>query len=176
MENKEFEKLLLKTSFCCLAADGKIDVREIALLKAVFSKKEQYKDLNFDEKINSFIKNYNEKGKVFFTFYFDLLKESNLSEEEELSIIDIAIKTIKADEQIEYSEIKFFKNIRHRLSISDEKILASYPDIEMFLEEDIETESILDKITSQFLDSIELPQFDLIRIDSSLLDNLKKDE
>jgi transcriptional regulator with XRE-family HTH domain len=33
---------------------------------------------------------------------------------------------------IEYSEIKFFKNIRHRLKINDENIMAVFPNIEQF--------------------------------------------
>jgi len=176
MDKLEFDKLLLKTAFCCLASDGNIDKREIELLKSIFANKEQYIGMNFNDKINSFIKLYNEKGKGFFSFYFDLLKESTLTENEELAVIDIALKTIKADEQIEYSEIKFFKNIRHRLKISDENILAVFPDIEQFLEEDIVTESFLDKITSQYLEAADLPQFALITMDTSSLDDLKKDE
>jgi uncharacterized tellurite resistance protein B-like protein len=163
MDKIEFDKLLLKTAFCCLASDGNIDQREVSLLKAVFAEKEHYNDLNFEEKLNSFIKIYNEKGKQFFTFYFDLLKESNLTEDEELTLIDIAIKTINADELIEYSEIKFFKIIRHNLKISDEKILAVFPDIEQFLEKDIITESYLEKITNQYLAVAELPKFELLK-------------
>ena len=176
MEKIEFEKILLQTAFCCLASDGNVDEREISLLKSVFSEKEQYKDLNFDEKINSFIKNYKEKGKQFFFFYFDLLRDSDLNEEEELSIINIAIKTIKADELIEYSEIKFFKIIRHNLKISDEKILAVFPDIEQFLEKDIITESYLEKITNQYLDVAELPKFELISFVSDLPNEIKNDK
>jgi hypothetical protein len=81
---------------------------------------------------------------------------------------------MKADEQIEYSEIKFFKNIRHRLKVSDENILAAFPDIEQFLEEDIVTESFLGKITSQYLEAADLPQFELIRIDTSSPEDLEK--
>ena len=72
-----------------------------------------------------------------------------------------------------YAEIKFFKNIRHRLKISDENILAVFPDIEQFLEEDIMTKSFLDKITDQYLQSVELPQFELIRINANSLEDLK---
>jgi hypothetical protein len=74
------------------------------------------------------------------------------------------VQTIKADELIEYAEIKFFKVIRNNLKISVEKILAVYPDIESWLEEDISTESKLDKLMKQYFDSAELPQFDLITI------------
>ena len=73
---------------------------------------------------------------------------------------------------IKYNKIKFFKNIRHRLKISDKNILTVFPDIEQFLEEDIVTESFLNKITNQYLEAAELPQFDLISLDTSSLEDL----
>lgn len=177
METISFDKLLLKTAFCCMASDGNVDKREIALIKSMCENSPLFKDFNFQEEINILVNKINTRGKEFITYYFELLKETSLTEQEELTLIDFAIQTIKADEQIEYSEIKFFKNIRHRLAISDEKILASFSDIEMFLEEDIATESILDKITSQYLDSAELPQFELIvSSNASSNDESKKDE
>lgn len=174
METIAFDKLLLKTAFCCMASDGNIDKREIALIKSMCETSPLFKDYNFQEEINILVNKINTRGKEFIKYYFELLKETSLTEQEELTLIDFAIQTIKADEQIEYSEIKFFKNIRHRLKISDEKILASFPDIEMFLEEDIETESILDKITSQYLDSAELPQFELIVSSEAISNNESK--
>jgi len=86
-------------------------------------------------------------------------------------LIDFAIQTIKADEQLEYSEIKFFKNIRMRLRISDETILNAYPDIEMLLEKDIITDFSLNKLTTQFLYDYKLPQFEPISIIKSSSDN-----
>lgn len=166
MDTITFDKLLLTTAFCCMAADGDIDKREIALIKSMCDKSPLFKDLNFHEEINTLVSKINEQGKEFISYYFDQLKTSTLSEQEELALIDFAIQTIMADEEVEYSEIKFFKNIRHRLKVSDEKILASFPDIEQFLEEDIVTESFLDKITSQYLDLAELPQFEMVSIDT----------
>ena len=100
-----------------------------------------------------------------------------MTEQEELTLIDFAINIIKADDQIEDSEIKFFKVIRHNLKISDEKVLAVYPDIEQFLEQDIITESYLGKITNQYLETAELPQFELIHsFDTGSLDKLNKDK
>ena len=176
METISFDKLLIKTAFCCMASDGNIDKREIALIKSMCEKSPLFKDFNFQEEINSLVNKINTRGKEFISYYFDLLGKSTLTEQEELTLIDFAIQTIKADEQIEYSEIKFFKNIRHRLKVSDDSILAVFPDIEQFLEEDIVTESFLDKITNQYLEAAQLPQFELISIDTSSLDDLKKDE
>ncbi len=169
METITFDKLLLKTAFCCLACDGNIDSREVELLKSVFSTNPLYSDSNFEEKLNAFIQKYNEKGKEFFAFYFDLLNQYDLSEQEELMIIDIAIKTIKADEEIQYTEIKFFKSIRSKLKVSDEVILNAYPDIDNFLEEDISIETTLSNITDKYFEIAELPKFDLISIDTTSL-------
>lgn len=176
MDTISFDKLLLKSAFCCMASDGHIDNREIAFIKSMCEQSPLFKDFNFQEEINSLVNKINTRGKEFISYYFDLLEKSSLTEKEELTLIDFSIQTIKADEQIEYSEIKFFKNIRHRLKISDENILAVFPEIEQFLEEDIVTESFLDKITNQYLEMAEFPQFQLINIDTSSLEDLMKDE
>ena len=172
MDTISFDKLLFKTAFCCMACDGNIAQQEIAVIKSVCEKSPVLKYLNFEEEINSLISETNYKGKNFINEFFNALRSTDLSEEEELTLIDFAIQVIKADEHIEYSEIKFFKNIRYRLKVSDEKILERFPDIEQYLEQDIITDGFLDKITSQYFEAIELPQFDLI----SIADNSQDDK
>jgi hypothetical protein len=120
--------------------------------------------------MNKYVSEINTDSKKFIKSYFKTLENSDLSEQEEFILIDIAIKVIKADNIIQYSEIKFFKNIRHRLKVSDEKIIEHFSDveeIELFLGDDIVTESFLDKITSQYLDAIELPTFELFTLPSA---------
>ena len=170
METITFDKLLLKTAFCCMASDGNIDKREIALIKSMCEKSPIFVEFNFKKEINELVKKLNTRGKEFISYYFDLLKNTTLSESEELTLIDFAINTIKADDLIEYAEIKFFKVIRHNLKISDEKILTVYPEIESWLEDDIVTESYLDKITKQYFEMTELPQFDLLLTDLDSID------
>jgi len=162
METISFDKLLLKTAFCCMAADGNIDKREIALIKTMCANSPLFTNFNFEEEINILVTKLNSRGKEFISYYFDLLKNTSLTEQEELTLIDFAVKIIHADGVDEYSEIKFFKIIRHNLKITDEKIIASYPEIESWLEQDIITESYLDTITNQYLNLAELPQFELI--------------
>lgn len=38
MDTIPFDKLLLKTTFCCMASDGNIDKREVALIKSLCEK------------------------------------------------------------------------------------------------------------------------------------------
>lgn len=159
-----FVKLLLKSAFCCMAADGKIDNREITIIKSLCENSPLFINFNFQEEINLLVEQINIEGKSFLASYFNSLKKAQLTEEEELNLIDFAIKIIKSDDQVEYSEIKFFKNIQHRLNVSKEKILERFPDAEQFLEDDIITDNFLENITSQYFQVLELPQFDLISI------------
>lgn len=169
MEAINFEQLLLKTAFCCMTSDGDIDKREISTIETLCKKSELFNDFNFQETINHLVNQINANSKYFIQEYFDILSNAKLSENEELSVIDFALKTIYADDEVEYLEVKFFKNIRHRLSVSNEKIIetykSEYPEIEDFLEEDIKTDNFLDKITNEFFAISELPKFDNIIIE-----------
>ena len=164
MDTINFDKLLLKTAFCCMASDGDIDPREVTLIQSMCAESPLFKEFNFEDEMNALVEQINAKGKEFITEFFTLLGNSTLTQEEELLLIDFAIKTIYADDVVEYAEIKFFKVIRHNLKASDEVILAKFPDIEQFLQADIVTESYLEKITKQYLKTADLPQFDAISI------------
>jgi uncharacterized tellurite resistance protein B-like protein len=168
MDTILFDKLLLTSAFCCMASDGHIDNREIALIKAMCENSPLFKDFNFQDEINTLVEKINADGKAYIQQYFELLEKTQLTELQELTLIDFAIQTIKADDQIEYTEIKFFKNIRYRLKVSNETILNTYPDIEFFLENDIITPTFLDKATKQYFEAAELPQFELIKLSDTL--------
>ena len=147
-----------------MASDGNIDKKEVALIKKMCSKSPLFKNFDFKEEINSLVNRLNDNGKDFINYYFGLLNVANLSIEEELTLIDFAVNTIKADELIEYSEIKFFKVIRHNLKVSDEQILDAFPEIESWLEDDIIAVSNIDKLINQYFEAAELPQFELITL------------
>jgi uncharacterized tellurite resistance protein B-like protein len=169
MDITAFKNIMFQTGFLCMTCDGDIDDREVADLLSICEKLPLFDNFDFQTEVNILIRKLNEQGKIFQKSYFDLLKKCSLTEDEELSLIDIAIRIIKADEIIKYPEIKFFKNIRHRLKVSNDKIAEQFPDFEQYLEEDIATESLLDIITSQYFDIADLPQFGDISIDTSLL-------
>lgn len=129
--------MYLKTIFCCISCDGDIAKEEIALVKDITDNQDVFGDLNVESVINGYIETINTKGLSFLNQYLRELASQELSVEEQLKIVDLSLLAIYADNKIEYSEIKFFKKIRSRLSLSDEEILDKYPDIEDFLLPDI---------------------------------------
>lgn len=133
----EKEILYLKTLFCCSACDGEIAQEEIDLIKSLVSNSTLFSGLKVESMLNNWVHELNEKGTIFLSSYLDSIKEYGLTDEEQLQIVRLAIEMIEADNQILYSEVKFFKRIRQKLSISDDKILEQHPDKEDFLLPDI---------------------------------------
>ena len=131
------QDLFLKTVFACMACDGDIATEEIALVKQFTEQSELFSTINVESQLNDYVKQINEQGKKFLSGYLSDIANSELTENEEMEIVRIAIQTIEADNKIEYSEISFFKKIRQRLNVSDETILTEFPDKEDYLLPDI---------------------------------------
>lgn len=163
MEKNTLDKLLLKTAFCCMASDGEIDKKEVTIIENLCKNLSLFENYDVNSELNNYINQINENGKEFIDEYFSAFKSLNLSEDDELMILDFALKTIKADHLINYSEIKFFKIIRKHLKLSDSKILELHPDIEDYLEDDIVDKSPLKKITEHYLNKLDLPTFEKIK-------------
>ncbi len=161
MDALKFNRLLLKTAFACMACDGDIDQREVLLIKKLHVDNHVFGDLDLTSELDVLTHRINEDGNGFFADFFEELTSAELSQEEELKLIEIGIKTIKADEKVEYSEIKFFKLIRSKLSIPDKPILEKYPDFEEYLEKDIMSDSYLSQFRANFLGINNLNSIDL---------------
>lgn len=174
METLHFNKLLLKTAFSCMACDGDIDKREVKLIKQLQKEHKTFGEIDINAELDTLLLAINKDGHQFLKGYFNELTTTELTEANELKLIEVAIDTIKADEKVEYSEIKFFKVIRSKLKIDNEPILEKHPDFEDYLEQDIITDSYLSRLQDDFFDTHISNEFELIsEIDDDILDNLK---
>jgi hypothetical protein len=175
MERMSFNKLLLKTAFSCMACDGDIDKREVALIKSMHNNLKVFGDIDIEKELDDLLLAINHDGQMFLKGFFNEITTNEFTEEEELKLIEAAIDTIKADEKVEYSEIKFFKVIRSKLKIENDPILEIHPDFEEYLEQDILSDSYLARLQDDFFDTHKSMQFEQIRsIDENVLKNLKE--
>ena len=167
----EINELLLKTAFACMSCDGDIAPEEIELIKNMFHGKKLFGDIDIDKRLKEFANEINVKGKEFLKNYLNILKEATLTEEEEIDIANVAIQTIRIDNQIMYSEIKFFKIIRSNLkSVSDETLLEKIDGIdENYLAQDIRNDYIY--IYDDYFNSVEITKFNNIQ---TILENGKE--
>ena len=151
------EELYLKTIFCCIACDGDIATEEVDMVKDLCAKDNIFHDVDSEKYLNSWISEINEQGGMFLQSYLKELSSMELNETEQLQLVSFAFKAIEADNRIEYAEVKFFKKIRSRLTISDEAILEIYPDKEDFFLPDINIADIPQWNQSTHISQISIP-------------------
>ncbi|MCX8065121.1 MAG: TerB family tellurite resistance protein [Candidatus Hydrogenedentes bacterium] len=173
MNSQEFEFLLIKTIFCCMTVDGEIEEREISKLKELLTAVGKHLSTiaDIEENINKLINDINKEGKKFILDHILFLtaNENKLSEDEKFTIINHLLSMIKADEEINYQEILYFKEVVKALKISKEKILGRFPDIELSLvEQDIA--SLFPRSPLGIPISIsDLPKFELVSLRKDLM-------
>ena len=131
------KEVYLKTEFCCIACDGDIAEEEVRLIRELGTKDKLFNDMDTEKYINAWINEINKRGSMFLQNYLNEIATEDLNEKEQLLLVSLAFNAIEADNRIEYSEVKFFKKIRSRLSISDETILGKFPNKEDFLLPDL---------------------------------------
>lgn len=130
-------ELYLKTLFCCSACDGEIAPKEMSLVKELSLNDSTFDGLDAEKILNAYVEKINEQGSLFLKNYLSEVANATLSDEQQIKLIEFAIRMIEADNQILYSEVKFFKKIRNRMGVSDESILAKLPNFEDYLLPDI---------------------------------------
>jgi uncharacterized tellurite resistance protein B-like protein len=158
----ELNELLLKTAFACMSCDGEIAAEEVDVLKQMAQNKHLFGDIDINKELDRLVQEININGKAFLKQYLLSLSELTLTEDEELKIADVAVQTIRSDNKIEYSEIKFFKVIRSNLkNVSDNKLLETIEGIdENYLAQDIKTDYL--HLYEDYFDNIELPKFNIL--------------
>jgi uncharacterized tellurite resistance protein B-like protein len=159
-----------------MACDGDIDMREVRLIKELHRLNNTFGAIDIEEELDKLLISINHDGHKFLKDYFAELTNSSLTEADELKLVEVAIETIKADEKVEYSEIKFFKVIRSKLKIDNEPILKIHPDFEEYLEQDIISESYLARLQEDFFDTHTTNEFQLsTKIDEESMKDFTED-
>ena len=155
----ELNELLLRTAFACMACDGDIATEEVELIKKIATEKHLFGDIDIDKELKKLVEEINTQGKSFLKRYLTILAEQDMTEEEELKVADVAVQTIRADNIIQYSEIKFFKVLRSNLKlVTDETLLEKIDGIdENYLAQDIQADYL--QIYDDYFNTIELHEF-----------------
>ena len=110
MEKIDYKKVLLDIAVCAISCDGHIDQKEIDELNLIEKKSPYFSQLdlteNLQKSIDSAIKSYS----TFQESIFRNLDSLDLSIVQQLTILEISMILIAADEKFEESEIIFINS------------------------------------------------------------------
>lgn len=162
MDNSKYQTLLLKTVFSFMICDSHIADDEVAMIKKSANENKLFGDIDIDQELVTLVEHVNRRGISFFDDYFKKIKHADLSEEQELELLSMAIKTVNADSQIKKEEISFLKILRVLLKVSNEKIIEQFPEVgSKFVDKDEFTEIYFKELYANFFKVREIPVFDI---------------
>ncbi|MFY0627775.1 MAG: TerB family tellurite resistance protein [Reichenbachiella sp.] len=157
----DFNIILLKTAFSFMTCDGDIDPNEVALIKKMAKEEAVFGQIDIDEELDNFIRGINSMGISYLKNYISIVKNTEFTPDQELSLVDMAVNTLYADGRVDYNEIRFFRIFRSLLGVSDALIKKKCPQLtDEFFESDIFSHSFLKQLFDDYFDKIEMPLFD----------------
>jgi hypothetical protein len=119
METSKYKKILLDIAVCAISCDGIIDEREINELHEIEKSSPYFSALDLSETLEASIKDCMDNMNEFQRKIFELLDSNDLNIVQELSLLDISLKIIAADEKEVEAEIQFLKDLRSHLKVGD---------------------------------------------------------
>mgnify|MGYP001475012257 FL=1 len=129
MELSKFKEVLLKVAVCAIACDGDIDDREIEMLHKIEKESPYFSALNLSDILEKFLDSCKKDLNTFKNNLLDILKGNTLNIVQELTILEISLRIIAADEIEEDSERAFINDLRVHLDLDDFLIEQRFGDI-----------------------------------------------
>ena len=111
------KQLLIKTAFACMACDGCLDAREVECVRQFIQNDNLYLESELKIELDKLVDEFNLDANTFMSQFFSDLHNTDLTEDDQLKIIEYAVAIIRTDEEIDYMEIKFFKIIKTKCGI-----------------------------------------------------------
>src|SRR5690606_23275999 len=99
MIQEEFKKMLFKGAFSMMACDGNIHTNEINEIKALAQNSPYFSDLDYEMEIIEARNELRIEGAKSIERFLAGIGQSDLTEKQELMLIEVLIKIIEADEQ-----------------------------------------------------------------------------
>lgn len=133
MDNKEFQKILLKSAFLAMAADGQIHEDEISEINKLSKSQNYFSEINFKKETQELINKINSNYKSEYIHYFEFFENNYLSTVEILLVFEVLFKIIHADLIVTDEEKNFVRFMRKKFAyVPDEIFHARFGNNELF--------------------------------------------
>jgi uncharacterized tellurite resistance protein B-like protein len=128
MKNKDFKKILIKGAFSVMACDGEIAESEVTEMKEMLSNSPYFDGMDYDLELKNAFNDIKANGVKSIEGFFNQLNIIELSERQEIQLLEVLVRIVEADGKIDDSELYFMHKIKSTLKqLSDEKIIINFP-------------------------------------------------
>ena len=115
----DYKKILLKTAVAAMTSDGVIDDREIIALKEIEKSSPYFSEDDLLQDLESLMNEASKDNNLFIENTLVEIRNSTLTTIEELTLLEVSLTIIEADDIIEDSEKEFIIKLRDELQVDD---------------------------------------------------------
>lgn len=127
MKNQEFKKFLFKSAVMTMACDGNIAEEEISEIKNMVFNEIYFMGFDYEDLLKDGIEDIKVNGKVAINQYLQELNSIELNEHQEILLVEVILKIIEADNEIQTSEIKFLQLVKSKLKTEEQTLIIKFP-------------------------------------------------
>lgn len=127
MKPYAFQDFLFKSAVTVMACDGSIEDGEINEIKKMAENEIYFMGYEYEQPLMDYLNYIKANGKNAINQYLLELSNTDLSDKQELLLIEVLIRTIEADEKANQNEIKFLQMVKSKLKITEDVLISKFP-------------------------------------------------
>ena len=149
MKKIDFKKVLMKTAVGAIACDGHIDDKEKEALYKIEKESPYFFSEDLKSELDAFLEECISDINAFNHDLFNDIADSQLSIVEELTLLEISLRIIAADDKEEDDEKTFIIKLRNSLKLSDNLLTQRFGEIEYLNMSEFRTFKPLDNLEQE---------------------------
>jgi uncharacterized tellurite resistance protein B-like protein len=127
MKNSEFKDFLFKSAVIAMSCDGYIAEEEINEIKSIVANEIYFMGFDFEEPLHKNIEAIKMYGMRAVNDYLHEITNNDLSEHQELILIEVLLKIILADSEVKESELQFLHLAKSRVRTDEQTLIVKFP-------------------------------------------------
>jgi uncharacterized tellurite resistance protein B-like protein len=127
MKNQDFKDFLFKSAVMAMACDGDIAEAEIDEIINIVDNEIYFMGYDFEEPLKNNVENIKANGKGAINQYLLEIEANNLNEHQEILLVEVLLRVIEADNDIQASELKFLQMAKAKLKVDEQTLIVKFP-------------------------------------------------
>lgn len=127
MRNSEFKDFLFKSAVIAMACDGNIAEEEINEIKNIVANEIYFMGYEFEEPLQKNVEEIKINGKNAVNQFLQEITNNDLTEIQELLLVEVLLKIIQADAKVEENELRFLHLTKSKLKTDEQTFIIKFP-------------------------------------------------
>ena len=126
MKNKDFKDFLFKSAVMAVSCDSENADIEI-IEKKMVANEIYFRGYDYEEPLQNNIDHIKANGKNGINQYLQEIVSSDLNEHQEIVSIEVLLRMIESDNDIQHFELKFLQMAKAKLKIDEQTLIVKFP-------------------------------------------------